>query len=72
MHYAWKKEKKKKKKEKKQCKTSFYLKRVREVPVKPKVKVSEGNRFLPLLQLLGARAATITTGSLNLTIDALA
>ena len=29
---------------KNQCKTSFYLKRVREVPVKPKVKVSEGNR----------------------------
>ena len=27
-----------------QCKTSFYLKRVREVPVKPKVQVSEGNR----------------------------
>ena len=27
-----------------QCKTSFYLKRVREIPVKLKVKVSEGNR----------------------------
>ena len=38
MHYAWRKRKKN------QCKTSFYLKRVREVPVKPKVKVSEGNR----------------------------
>ena len=37
MHYAWKKKKS-------QCKTSFYLKRVREAPVKPKVKVSEGNR----------------------------
>ena len=39
-----KKKKKKKKKKKIQCKTSFYLKRVREAPVKPKVKVSEGNR----------------------------
>ena len=28
-----------------QCKTSCYLKRVREVPVKSKVKVSEGNRY---------------------------
>ena len=37
MDYAWRKGKN-------QCKTSFYLKRVREVPVKPKVKVSEGNR----------------------------
>ena len=44
MHYACKKKKKKKKKKKNQCKTSFYLKRVREAPVKPKVKVSEGNR----------------------------
>ena len=34
----------KKKKKKNQCKTSLYLKRVREAPVKPKVKVSEGNR----------------------------
>ena len=52
-----------------QCETSFYLKRVREVPVKPKVKVSEGSRRS---QLLGARTATITTGSLNLTIGTLA
>ena len=33
---------------------------------------SQGQWRQPLLQLFGARAATITTGSLNLTIDALA
>ena len=54
-HTSWRKKRKRKTHTKKssscttlekknQCKTSFYLKRVREVPVKPKVKVSEGNR----------------------------
>ena len=60
-HTSWKEKKKKKNtavhalrfKKKVQCKTSFYLTRVREVPVKPKVKVSEGNRCS---KLLGARA----------------
>ena len=50
-HTSWEKKKRKHKNpvhalllKKNQCKTGFYLKRVREVPVKPKVKVSEGNR----------------------------
>ena len=50
-HTSWKEKKKssscttlEEKDKKNQCKTSFFLKRVREVPVKPKVKVSEGNR----------------------------
>ena len=41
---------------------------MREVPVKPKIKVSDGNRC----SNYSGCVATITTGSLNLTIDTLA
>ena len=56
-------------KKKIQCKTKLLPKKSERGTSEAE---SQGQWRQPLLQLLGARADTITTGSLNLTINALA
>ena len=63
MHYAWERKKK----------SSMWNKLLPKKSERGTGEAeSQGQWRQPLLQLLWARAATITTGSLNLTIDALA